>query len=100
MRKRQSIFIDQGSSVFYFTAESNKGFFHRSARTINIQVICIHGTDHSNIGMKFQETPVVFIRLHHTNIPFASPEICVVIRRNATEKGIASKTTVAQDMRD
>jgi hypothetical protein len=79
--------------------EINKCLAENLFGTIYIQVIRIHGADHCDVRAEPEETPVIFIRLYHGNVPFVAPEIGIVITGDAAQECVTSITAVTQDMR-
>src|SRR5579862_9245031 len=95
----QTMFLNKGSSGFNFFSKSDKRFFNGLSCSINIQMVGIHRTNHSDVRMKFQKTPVVFIRFNNTDIIFITPEVSIVIDRYPSQKRIGTHTAVSENMR-
>src|SRR5690606_41837603 len=81
------------------SSELDEGFFRRFCRAVDVEVIGIHGGDDGDVGIQSQEASVVFVGFNHTHVAIAAPEIGTVVYCNSTEEGVATKTSVAQQMR-
>src|SRR5664279_1233186 len=97
---RQAVFLYQSPPRFYFFAELEKCFLYCLTCSVYVQMIGIHGTDHRNIRVQPEKTPVVFVGFHYTYIIALAPEIRIVVGVNATKKCIGSQATVPQNMGD